>query len=81
MQLARRLRIEGFSAITLNGRADDGHAVEVLFLVEKPRRLGQLLKRIKSADPKAICTISDVKRHVIPNGLVAPPLRRAATRK
>jgi uncharacterized protein YebE (UPF0316 family) len=81
VQLAHRLRDDGVQVITLNGRGDDGEAVEVLFLVERRRRVGRLLKRIQSADPEAVCTTSDVKRHFVPSSLAPLPLRATARRK
>ncbi|MFN3242491.1 MAG: DUF2179 domain-containing protein [Planctomycetota bacterium] len=63
VDLAAMLRDEGFSITELNGHDDDGKPVEVLLVVEERRRLPRLLRLIEGADPDAIYTISDVKRH------------------
>jgi len=61
--LAKRLREDQFSIVAVDGRGDDGRAIEVLFAVEQRRRLPKLIARIHQADPSAIYTISDVKVH------------------
>lgn len=62
VELARTLRRLGHSVTELEGRGDGGKPVEVLLVVEKRRRVPKLLDAIRTADPKAVWTVSDVKR-------------------
>ena len=63
IQLADKLRERKYSAIRLEGISDAGTPVEIVFVVEKRRRVAELLRAIESVDANAFCTISDVKRH------------------
>jgi uncharacterized protein YebE (UPF0316 family) len=63
VELARILRGANHRVIELvgtNGSAD----VEVLLITEKRRKIPALLRLIKTTDPEAVYTISDVKREV-----------------
>ncbi len=62
VQLARTLRQLGHSVTELVGHGDGGKSVEVLLVVERRRRVPRLLESIQTADPKAVWTVSDVKR-------------------
>lgn len=68
IELAARLRRDGFDVIELDGEGD-GEKVEVLLIVEKRRRVPALLRRIREIDPAAYFTISDVKDSI----RAAPP--------
>ncbi len=63
VRLAARLRDAGYSVVHLDGMGDNASPVEIVFVVERRRRVGRLLRDIEAADPDAFCTISDVKRH------------------
>lgn len=63
--LARALRARSYHVIELAGRAEVSTPVEVLLVVEKRRKVSELLDLIHATDPDAICTISDVKRQVV----------------
>ena len=63
VQLAHQLRAANYSVIELAGTNGQG-PVEVLLISEKRRRVPKLLSLIKTVDPAAVCTISDIKRHV-----------------
>lgn len=63
IELANRLREDGYPVIELTGRGRKAVPVEVLLVVEKRRKLGRLLRQINQIDPDAVYTISDVKRH------------------
>jgi uncharacterized protein YebE (UPF0316 family) len=76
--LAASLREADYSVTELDGHGDDGKPVEVLLIVEKRRRLPQLLRLIDRVDPEAVYTVSDIKRsrHTAPQrrpaGMMAP---------
>jgi len=59
--LANTLREEGFKVISLDGDIGHGAPVEVLFIVEKRRRVPKLIELIKTLDPKAIYSVADIK--------------------
>ena len=62
IRLAERLRASRYGVIELSG--SDGHRpVEVLLINEKRRKTPRLLSLIRSWDPTAVCTISDVKHY------------------
>lgn len=63
IELASRIRREGFEVIELQGKGD-GEDVEVLLVVEKRRKVPSLLRLIRAADPEAYLTVSDVKESV-----------------
>jgi uncharacterized protein YebE (UPF0316 family) len=63
VQLARRLRLEDYKVVELAG-ANGEAPVEVLLISEKRRNVPRLLSLVKSIDPTAVCTVSDIRRHV-----------------
>lgn len=63
VQLADKLRAASYSVVRLEGIGDAGSPVEIVYIVERRRRVAQLLREIECADQDAFCTISDVKRH------------------
>ena len=65
IHLAQQLRAADYSVIELAG-SNGQVPVEVLLISEKRRRVPKLLSLIKAVDPAAVCTISDIRRH-IPN--------------
>ena len=65
VQLAEKLRELNYSVIQLQGLADSGDPVEIIFVVERRRQVARLLRDIELADPQAFCTISDVKKHTM----------------
>ena len=65
IDLAARLREHGHEVVEVPGVASDERPVEVLLLVERRRRLPQLLSRIEATDPTAVTTISDVTPHLM----------------
>jgi uncharacterized protein YebE (UPF0316 family) len=71
VRVAEELRATGHSVTEFTGRGDDGLPVEVLFVVEKRRRVRSLLLQILAIDPKAVCTTSDIK---LPSYLPRPNL-------
>lgn len=62
VDLADELRRAGFSVLEMDGHDDDRKPVEVLLIVEKRRRIPRLLAAIRTADPEALCTVTDVKQ-------------------
>jgi len=64
LDLAGRLRARGHAVIELAGNEDAASPVEVLLIVERRRRVPDLLAEIREIDPSATITISDVKRQV-----------------
>lgn len=72
VNLADELRKRGYSVTELPGEGDDGKPVEVLLIVEKRKKVPDLLAEIAAIDPTAFWTTSDIKSHPI-----LPPLPRA----
>jgi uncharacterized protein YebE (UPF0316 family) len=64
--LSEHLRDAGYSVTELSGHGESGLPVEVLLVVEKRRRVPALLDAIHAADPKALWTLSDVRRQPPP---------------
>ena len=62
-RLATELRAAQYAVIELSGRSGSDEPAEVLYLVERRRRVPELLRRIEAADPRAVCTVTDVKEH------------------
>jgi uncharacterized protein YebE (UPF0316 family) len=62
IRLAASLRERGHGVLELDGHGDDARPVEVLMVVERRKRIPELLELVVGTDPNAICTISDVKR-------------------
>jgi uncharacterized protein YebE (UPF0316 family) len=77
VDLAKRLNAQGYDVVQLAGSRSGG-PVEVLLVVEKRRRIRNLLRFIDQVDPEAYCTVSDVKErasqyHGAPEGPGLPP--------
>jgi len=64
IDLAGQLRARGHAVTELPGNDDAQSPVEVLLIVERRRRVPELLAEIREVDPNAIITISDIKRQV-----------------
>lgn len=64
IDLAGQLRARGHSVTELPGNDDAQVPVEVLLIVERRRRVPELLEEIREIDPNAIITISDIKRQL-----------------
>jgi uncharacterized protein YebE (UPF0316 family) len=64
VDLAGHLRAAEYSVVELAGE-NGGEAVEVLLVVARRRRIPELLSFIRTVDPEAVCTVSDV-RHQLP---------------
>jgi uncharacterized protein YebE (UPF0316 family) len=60
-RLADTLRDRGYQAVQLSGSAGAGRPAEVILVVEKRRRIPELLAAIRRDAPGAVYTISDVK--------------------
>jgi uncharacterized protein YebE (UPF0316 family) len=60
-RLTDTLRERGYQAVQLTGSAGAGRPVEVILVVERRRRIPELLSAIRREAPGAIYTISDVK--------------------
>ena len=65
IKLADRLREKSYQVVELEGTGDKSSPVEVIFIVEKRRKVASLLADIEAIDPNAYCTISDIKRHTM----------------
>lgn len=63
IDLARHLRGADFSVVEVPGTLEEDQAVEVLFLVERRKRVRELLRHIERLDPAAVTTVTDVKEH------------------
>jgi uncharacterized protein YebE (UPF0316 family) len=61
-QLASKLRDLGHEVTALSGIENLTQPVEVLLIVEKRRRMRQLLRAVAAIDPTAVCTTNDIKR-------------------
>ena len=60
-RLSDTLRDHGYQAVQLSGSAGAGRPAEVILVVEKRRRIPELLAAIRRVAPSAVYTISDVK--------------------
>ena len=60
-RIAGALRDRGYQAVQLSGSAGAGRPAEVILVVEKRRRIPELLAAIRRDSPGAVYTISDVK--------------------
>lgn len=59
--LAEALTERGYSVVELTGRHRGEATVQVLYVVDKRRRMPELLRLVHEIDPAAIYTITDVK--------------------
>lgn len=59
--LAEALTRRGYSVVELTGRHRGDATVQVLYVVDKRRRMPELLRLVHEIDPAAIYTITDVK--------------------
>lgn len=59
--LAEALTQRGYSVVELAGRHRGDAPVQVLYVVDKRRRMPELLRLVHELDPAAIYTITDVK--------------------
>ncbi len=86
-QLSTILRDSGYKAITIDGNMGEGKPVEVLFVIEKRKRMPQLIKLIRETDPNTIYSVADIKsvydgpellprRSFLSSGLRLPEKRR-----
>ena len=60
-QLSEILRDNGYKAITIDGNMGEGKPVEVLVVIEKRKRMPQLIKLIRETDPNTIYSVADIK--------------------
>lgn len=59
--LADMLRNEGFKVVSFDGDMGTDKPIELLFIVEKRRKVPSLIQLIKVLDPTAVYSLSDVK--------------------
>ncbi|HSX60588.1 MAG TPA: DUF5698 domain-containing protein [Tahibacter sp.] len=59
--LAEALTKRGYSVVELAGRHRGDAPVQVLYVVDKRRRMPELLRLVHELDPAAIYTVTDVK--------------------
>jgi uncharacterized protein YebE (UPF0316 family) len=71
--LAGGLSRLGFDVTKLSAVADSARDVEVVLVVERRRRVPELMRRVAELDPTAVCTMNDVKRLQAPRPM---PMRR-----
>lgn len=60
-QLAEHLREQGYQAISIDGDMGEGKDVEVIFIIEKRKKVPRIINAINAFDPGAIYSISDIK--------------------
>lgn len=58
------LRDRGYRVVELAGTRRNAKPVQVIFVVERRKKMPALLALIRDYDPEAICTVTDVKSHV-----------------
>lgn len=63
VNLSRVLREKDYSVVQLEGTGHSAVPVEIAFVIERRRKVPELLAMIERTDPHAYCTISDIKRH------------------
>jgi uncharacterized protein YebE (UPF0316 family) len=59
--LAEQLTRHGYSVVELAGRHRGDASVQVLYVVDRRRRMPELLRLVHELDPAAIYTVTDVK--------------------
>jgi uncharacterized protein YebE (UPF0316 family) len=62
--LAAALRDAGYRVVELEGRGKGGRRVQVVYVVERRRKVAALIAQIAAFDAEAIYTVADVKTHV-----------------
>jgi uncharacterized protein YebE (UPF0316 family) len=62
--MGESLRALKYSVIEMQGSGEQGLPVEIVFVVERRKQTIALMREIERIDPKAFCTVSDIKRHV-----------------
>ncbi len=55
------LRAKGFKVISIDGDMGNENPIEVMFIIEKRKKVPEVIKSIKQLDPEAIYSVSDVK--------------------
>ena len=85
--LAEKIRNAGFKVASLDGDMGEDNPVELLFIIEKRRKVPSLIRLIKELDQTAVYSVSDVKsvydgpdllprRSFLGSGLMLPGKRR-----
>ncbi len=74
VSLAPKLRDLGYEVTSLSGVENVTQPVEVLLIVERRRKVPQLLREVAAIDPAAVCTTNDIKR---PAQALLPRRRRS----
>jgi uncharacterized protein YebE (UPF0316 family) len=64
VSLAAALREAGYRVVELEGRGKGGRRVQVVYVVERRRKVPALIAMIAAFDAEAIYTVADVKTHV-----------------
>jgi len=59
--LAGKIRDEGFKVVSFDGDMGEEKAVELLLIIEKRRKVPALIRLIKTLDPTAVYSVSDIK--------------------
>jgi len=59
--LAGKIRDEGFKVVSFDGDMGQEKAVELLLIIEKRRKVPALIRLIKTLDPTAVYSVSDIK--------------------
>ncbi len=81
--MGESLRARKYSVIEMQGAGEEGHPVEIVYVVERRKQTTDLMREIERIDPNAFCTVSDIKRHasVASTGLASrEKVRRLAIR-
>lgn len=63
IRLGESLQALDYAVVQLDGRGPKSAPVEIVYIIERRRRVPQLLTTIEEIDANAYCTISDIKRH------------------
>lgn len=64
IRMADSLRAREYSIVELQGSGERGNPVEIVFVIERRKRIKRLMDEIEGIDPNAFCTVSDIKSHV-----------------